>query len=722
GTRTFGGDPYWVSVMGQEYIRGIHEGSHNQIAVIATHFPGQGGSDRPPEEEVATVRKSLEQLKQIELAPFFAVTGNAPDADSTTDGLLVSHIRYQGFQGNVRATTYPVSFDPTALGQILSLTPFTSWRTSGGVMVSDDLGSQAVRKFFDPTGQTFDARQVARTAFLAGNDLLYADNFVSHGDPDSYTTILKTLDYFTQKYDEDSTFAEKVDASVLRLLTLKYRLYPSFANAAIFPSQDGLADIGQSQQVSFDIARQAATLISPDAADLSTILTRPPQLSERIIFITDTLQGKQCSKCQTVTMPSVDALQSAVWKLYGLPSGGQVMLSHLSSYSFADLRLLLADSTSSTDMLTSLQTADWVVFCMLDQDPSRQDSMTLKNLLDTRMDLIRNKRVIVFAFNAPYYLDATDISKITAYYGLYSKGSAFFDVAARVLFQELTPSGSSPVSIPGVGYDMITAMTPSSNQVIPLMVDVAGSSGVQKTVSPQPTQTLTFSMGDTIPLRTGVIVDHNRHPVPDGTVVHFIFTSGSDTGTSQQIDATTTQGVAHASYHIQTAGTINIRVTSDPATVSDVLQLQVTAGQPGSVVAISPTLAPTSGSVTSIVEDTTTPEVEPTTETGTGGGEMGFVDWLLVMVLVWGGGWGVYWVGSLTLSQRWGVRWGMTAVIGGLVAYCYPVFGLMKGDVFSSSSGTFAILGVTLFGIVLGWLAGLLWHFFPRLQRWFRNR
>ena len=95
---------------------------------MAKHFPGRGGSDRPLEEEVATVRKSLEQLKQIELAPFFAVTGSSEDPSAITDGLLVSHIRYQGFQGNIRVTTRPVSFDPTALSQILTLPQFSSWR------------------------------------------------------------------------------------------------------------------------------------------------------------------------------------------------------------------------------------------------------------------------------------------------------------------------------------------------------------------------------------------------------------------------------------------------------------------------------------------------------------------------------------------------------------------------------------------------------------------
>ena len=265
GTRTFGGDPYWVSLMSQAYIRGLHQGSQSKLVVIAKHFPGRGGSDRPPEDEVATVRKSLESLKQIELAPFFSVTGNAPDATSVTDGLLVSHIRYQGFQGNIRATTKPVSFDASALQQILALTPFESWRQNGGIIVCDNLGSKAVRRFFDPSGQSFDARQVARNAFLAGNDLLIVDNFIGSGDADSYSTIIRTLEFFTQKYEEDPAFAEKVDQSVERLLTLKYEIYSNFDASTVIPKSNDLAIIGQSQQVTFNVARQSVSLISPSS-------------------------------------------------------------------------------------------------------------------------------------------------------------------------------------------------------------------------------------------------------------------------------------------------------------------------------------------------------------------------------------------------------------------------------------------------------------------------
>ena len=170
--------------------------------MIAKHFPGVGGADRLPELEVSTVRKSLEQLKQIELAPFFAVTGNAVSPATTVDGLLVSHIRYQGFQGNIRATTRPISFDSQALSQILALPQLSTWYSEGGLLVSDNLGTSAVSDFYTSRGGQFSARVAARDAFLAGNDLLYLGNIKSNDAPDTQTTITRILDFFAQKYRE----------------------------------------------------------------------------------------------------------------------------------------------------------------------------------------------------------------------------------------------------------------------------------------------------------------------------------------------------------------------------------------------------------------------------------------------------------------------------------------------------------------------------------------
>ncbi len=302
------------------------------MVVVAKHFPGRGSSDRSPEEEVATVRKALEQLKQIELPPFYAVT-NATDPASLADGLLVSHIRYQGFQGNIRATTRPVSLDASALSAIIALPEFASWRTNGGLIVSDALGSQAVRDFYTQTGENFLPRVVARDAFIAGNDLLYLGNIAAADQSDdTYSATLKILDFFTQEYRNDPAFAQRVDAAVSRILAQKLRMYDSFTLSNVLTPSIELNAIGTSQQVMFDVARNAATLISPAPQDLSTLLPSPPNQNDRIVFLTDTTSYQQCHTCTAQEAFSAFALQNVVERLYGPGGSAQVFASRLNSF------------------------------------------------------------------------------------------------------------------------------------------------------------------------------------------------------------------------------------------------------------------------------------------------------------------------------------------------------------------------------------------------------
>ena len=707
GTRTFGGDPFWVGTMGQAYIQGLHAGSQDGLAVIAKHFPGRGGSDRPPEEEVATVRKSLDALKQIELFPFFSVTGNAKDTESTTDGLLASHIRYQGFQGNIRATTRPISFDSTAMEQILSLAPFQTWRAGGGLIVCDNLGSQAVRRFYDPTGMSFDGRQVARDAFLAGNDLMILDNFVSSGDADQATTLLKTLNFFTQKYKEDPAFAEKVDQSVHRILQLKYKLYPTFNLSSVLPQLENLANIGQSASESFNVAKSAVTLISPSPSDLPTLLPHYPKLGERILFITDNLEARQCSGCNPTEVVPADALENAVIKLYGPQAGGQVKKDDLISYSFSNLENWLKDPNSEPDLSMDFKSSDWVVFSMLDKTATGENSNALRDLLNTNFETIRNKKIIVFSFTAPYYLDATDISKILAYYALYAKTPAFFDVAARILFQEMSPTGNSPVSIPGTGYDLITALSPDPDQILSLYLDVTVVPSGKGTPTPENTASPQFFIGDTIPFKTGRILDHNGNTVPDGTVVRFLFTSGGDTSTSQVVETTTIDGVAHASYRLSDLGVLEVRATSEPAVISDVLRLEIKEGEAAIITAIAPTPAATP---TELPNTSPTDTGNSTTPTGQIPGNSNFSNWLLAMVIIAIGTALSFQVSTRTFTQLWGIRIGLTTLIGGLISYVISILSISVGNGFPALKRTIIIGLVSIGGSILGGFGGWVWY------------
>jgi beta-N-acetylhexosaminidase len=714
-----GGDPYWVGTLGSAYIGGLHNGSKGQMMIIADDFPGRGSADRPAGEEPATVRKSLEQLKQIELAPFFAVTGNAQNPQNMVDGLLVSHIRYQGFQGNIRSTTRPVSFDPQALTQILSLPAFSSWREAGGLMVSDDLGSQTVSLFYDPGGKSLQARLVALDAFLAGNDLLYMGSIVSSDLKDNYASIIQTLEFFTQKYRGDPAFAKRVDDAVLRILESKYKLYGPFDGAVITPAESGLVQSDQAQAITFEVARQSATLVSPDKVELETVLPSPPVVSDHIVFLTDSRAGRQCSTCAEVPMLAPDSLQNVILRLYGAQAGGQVIAGRLISYTLDSVTGILAGGKGNQELEDSLRQSNWVVINMLDAEPGQAQTTLLRSFLSERQDLLREKHIIVFAFNAPYFLDATDISKVTAYYCLYSKSAPFVEVAARLLFRELTPTGILPVSVAGIGYDLLSATAPDPAQVINLYLDLPTSStlaiGTQTSI--EPTSTPNFRIGDTLSARTGIIVDHNGHAVPDGTGVQFRIALNGAGGVVQQIDSTTVQGVARASFSIDRPGLLEIRVTSEPAITSVVLQLNVT-NEGSSVTIVTPTpipeFTPTPTEISTITPTPTAEAQSPMQQ-----GYPGFSGWLAMVFLVGISGFFTLWLGGKFASTRWALRVAICVGLGGLLAYTYLAVRLPGASKYLQTKGLLGMVWVVLLGAAAGFGFGYIWS---RLARGSKKR
>ena len=714
GTRVFGGDPFWVGEMGRAYISGLHSGSDGQMVVVAKHFPGRGGSDRLPEEEVPTVRKSLEQLKQIELKPFFAVT-TSDEPTEVVEGLLVSHIRYQGFQGNIRATTRPVSFDATALSTILALPEFVTWRTNGGLIVSDDLGSEAVREFYAQSGESYSPRSVARDAFLAGNDLLYLGNITSEdSEDDAYSATLRILEFFAQQYRDDPDFARLVDAAVERIVAQKLNMYEDFNLANVLTPDNALENVGSSQQAMMEVARNAVTLISPDPQELGTLLPNKPNQAERIVFLTDTPTYQQCSGCLSHDALAADALQKAVVRLYGPNGSGEIFANRVVSFPLTELGLML-NGESETDIESSLESADWLVISFAGVQDG-QISL-LRRFFSERPNLLRNRNVILFSFTAPYYLDATDISKVTAYYALYSKQPAFVEIAARLLFQQISLQGASPVSIPDI-YDLFTQTSPDPTQIIPLALDqdIPPTPTSEAVLTPTittavPTKIPLYRIGDTISVRAGPILDHNQHVVPDGTVVRFMMSTRDEIGQiPQQIEATTSAGIARASFPINEPGKVEISAASEQAGISEVLQLDASnEGAAVTVVVPQVTMTPTvtTPTATAVPEnDLISPEGYP---------RIGI--WLLVLLALSGGAALAFWAVSRIFSPRWGLRWALCVFLGGLLAYNYLALDFPgAAEWIASEAGAFGVLLLTFAGEVIGALVAWIW------MQWFSER
>ena len=685
GVATFGGDPYWVSEMGSAYIDGLHLGSKDRITVISKHFPGHGGSDRPLQEEVATVRKSLDQLMQIELPPFFAVTQGDPGSDgSITDGLLTSHIRYQGFQGNIRATTRPISLDPEAFAQLMSLDPLKSWRAGGGLTMSDLLGSRAIRRFRDPSERTFPAHLVARDALVAGNDLLYLSSFRDPADPDELTTIKATLDFFTQKYQEDQVFAQRVDEAVLRILGAKLRLYGDvFSLDHVLPADGEMAGVGSQTEVALNVVRAGATLISPSVDLIEDRVGGPPQLGQRIVFFTDVRLTQRCSTCKAEPIMDERALENRILSLYGPGAAGQVGNWNIESFSMADLDAYLGNSPSKPPPVPlvppeavdeALRTADWLVFSVLGMNDDVYGADALKVLLESRSDLARSKRMVVFDFDVPYGLDATNMSKVDLYYGLYSPLTSFVDLAARLLFQEVSAPGASPVSVTGVGYDLIDALKPDPTQVIDL--SIKGEVGVN-TPTPAPAG---FEQGNLVTLETGAIVDVNHHPVPDHTPVEFILSYQGE-NLAQSVEAETVHGIAETTFRLDRLGLLTIQARSEPALLSNVLILNVQEGVAAFPTVIAPTPVPSDTPAPTETLGPATPTaavggVSPSSgsQAESAAGWRQFLAGVVGALLSGLAGYGIAFAGVPFRSPR--LRVGLLAAAGALALYNYCAMGL----------------------------------------------
>lgn len=576
GTRTFGGNPWWVGEMGRAYIAGVHEGSSGRVATVAKHFPGHGGSDRLPDEEVATVDKSLEDLMRVELAPFMAVTNADGDPLAVTDALMSSHIRYRGFQRNVRQFTAPISFDAEAMRAILDLAPFAEWRTTG-LMVSDSLGVPAVRKYFDPTLTTFPHRRIAKEAFLAGNDVLLLAQFALESDwPAQLANIRDTVTFFRDEYRRDPAFAARVDEAVRRILSVKLRLYPEFALEAVEVHPAAAVQVsGLGGEVTQRVASQALTLLYPDP----NAVPPPPRRGERILIFTDARPVRECfaADCQPFSPLTRTAVEEAILRSFGPDGTGQVDPGDVTSVSFGQLKAFLNGETVDMDLAAPVDEADWIILVQQDINPVKgPNSDAARLFLDDSLSAATEARLVVLALNAPYYLDTTEISKLDLYLGAYAKTDAFVQVAVRALFGEVVPAGAPPVDVAGINYDLARQLAPDPQQAIPL-VRVEPPSGGPALLPVDVT------------LLAGPVLDRNGHPVPDGTQVNLA-AAYDDGSYVAPVSAVTRNGMAEGTVTLARPGHVTFSASSGAAEDSQIANLVVVA--PATVPADTPSPTP----------------------------------------------------------------------------------------------------------------------------------
>lgn len=585
-TSEFGGDAFWVSKMAAAYVRGVHTGSDNRIAVFPRYFPGHGGADRVASAEIPSIQRTQDELIQTDLKPFFAVTGGAEDEESQAEGLLTGHIRFRGLQSdNALLATNPISLDLQNLPALLEIEQIATWRAEGGLIMSDALGVRGIAQYeLAPNRQT-PYRGIAQNALLAENDLLYLGKFDASLNINEAATIRDTITYLVTQYNLNPDVQTRVNEAVRRILRVKLDLYgaDTFDLDEVIPSENGLVEVGTQSGLTFTIAKQALTLLSP------TQVIDSPKSPDQIVIFTDSTLIQQCQTCPERYVIPFDALQSQILANYGPEATGDISFANIRSFRFDELQRYYQLGPQETpndegtpqanEVGVALNSADWVVFMMLNLSPNQTTSVVKEYLAGTPAE-----NTVVFAMGAPYYLDATEVSKLTAYYALYGASAPSIEVAARALFLALNPVGSSPVSVNAIDYNIQDITYPDPNLPISLTFDCENvaqpisTPTLPLTLTPIPTSSETPCVPqhlDTIIVQTGVIRDKNGNPVPDGTPVQFFVTS-EEQGLVLPDQVTTISGVAELRFTLDQIGSVEITAKSDPAILSGRISLEIT--------------------------------------------------------------------------------------------------------------------------------------------------
>jgi len=563
GVRSFGGNPAWVGMLGRAYVRGVHRGSGGRMIAVAKHFPGHGGSDRSTDSEVPTVIKSLPQLRATELAPFAElVRADDADPDGAVDAMMVSHIRYRNFLEGGGSFTKPISLDKAAFDGFMTLPEFASWREDNLVM-ADSLGVPAVKQWYarEEGAPVFPSRTVVRDALLAGNDLLpliefYIDPANRGWSQYQLPVIQDAIIYMRDQYASDPEFRRRADDALRHVIAAKMRLYPGFTRDEVLVDPANAAAVaGGGKEDMRALAVDALTLIQPSSvAELQSRLPRGPVAPDKVLIV-------ECwSDCYPYRVMTQLALQNQLLSMYGEAGNGRLRDADVSTISFGDLDAWLSAPGDPANAATAeaVVAAQWIVFAISEYNPDTwpASGAVRRFLNDTPVDL-RNKYLIGLAFNAPYYLDSTEISKLSAYFAVYSKTEASIEAAFKALFGDAIPGGQPPVNVSGIFYDVGDATQPEPSQNLALAVFGQDTAAVPDEGA--------------IGLVAGPIVDRNGNPVADGTLVSFsLAKAGSPPLTAS---ARTSDGLAGAQLALDGGGsyvaTASVAgITSDPLAVT----------------------------------------------------------------------------------------------------------------------------------------------------------
>nr|WP_245598452.1 glycoside hydrolase family 3 protein [Glycomyces arizonensis] len=371
GVRSFSSDPALTAELTAAQVTGYQTGG---VAASAKHFPGHGDTDVDSHVGLPVITHSADEWAEIDAPPFKAAI------EAGVDMIMSAHLQFPALDDSLKPATLS---KPILTGLLRDELGFD------GVVITDSLEMEGVRTEFGD-------ERVPVMALLAGVDmLLMPPDFVLARD-----AVLAAVE--SGELTED-----RVDASVRRLLELKYRrgiVTGPMTDAGAAPDVVGT---DEHLAAADDISDRAITLLQNDgvlplAADgASVLVTGWGENTTAVIADELNRLGAQAEVLLTGDEPGGDAIASAV-----SAAGGKDLVV-VSTFS-------VAAGSPQIDLVDAL--------------------------LDSGVP------VVAAAVGTPY--DIAHLTGVNAYLATYSYTDGALRSLAEAVRGEITPQGRLPVDVP----------------------------------------------------------------------------------------------------------------------------------------------------------------------------------------------------------------------------------------------------------------------------------
>ncbi|MGM9920973.1 MAG: glycoside hydrolase family 3 N-terminal domain-containing protein [Bhargavaea sp.] len=389
GVRSFGEDPELVASLGTAYVQGLQD---TGTAATAKHFPGHGDTAVDSHLGLPEVPYDKERLMEVELYPFQQAMNHGIDA------IMTAHVTFP----KIDDTKVISKKDGTEihLPATLSHKVLTGLMREemgyDGLIFTDALNMQAIADHFGPVDAVIKAIQ-------AGTDIVLM--------PVGLETVANGV-YDAVRSGEISE--ERIEASVERILKLKLErgilkeenpqpVEEKIANALEVVGSD------EHKAVERAVAERSVTLVKNE-----DVLPLAPNTDDQIIvvgntYIDDLYNAVKAKHANTVLIKASAPLTEA-------------QLAQV-----RDAKAVIAGTVTST----------------VSQRSATSPQMRMVNQLITETET----PVIGVGIRNPY--DIMAYPNTDAYLAQYSFRPASFKATASILFGEVAPTGTLPITIPG---------------------------------------------------------------------------------------------------------------------------------------------------------------------------------------------------------------------------------------------------------------------------------